>query len=152
MGLRAKLFLPLLLAIILFAAYIYALWMPRSLADAESTYQGSVTGHLESVAEGLIPLLLGSQLDAVYGNLNALLAKNADWVSIQLFDPEGRSLYPLHPSGIARGVATHDIRMLTREIRYLDLMLGTLEVKVDFTPRLAEIERRASFLLRIRGS
>jgi signal transduction histidine kinase len=147
MGLRAKLFLPLLLAIILIAAYIYALWMPRSLADAESTYRGSVTRHLESVAEGLIPLLLGSQLDAVYGNLDALLTKNADWVSIQLFDPQGRSLYPLHPSGIAKGVETHDLRMLTRDIRYLDLMLGTLEVKVDFTPRLAEIERRSSFLL-----
>jgi signal transduction histidine kinase len=142
MGLRIKLFLPLLLAVVLLAAYVHALWLPRLLADAESAYEISVARHLESVSEGLVPLLLGHQLDGVYGNLDALLEKNAGWVSIRLFDPEGRSLYPLDPSHGGPGDAHHDVRTLLRKIGYLDMELGTLEVKADFTPRLNEIRSR----------
>jgi signal transduction histidine kinase len=149
MGLRIKLFLPLLLAVVLLAAYVHALWLPRLLADAESAYEVSVGRHLESVAEGLVPLLLGHQLDGVYGNLDALLEKNAGWVSIRLFDPEGRSLYPLDPSHGGPGDAHHDVRTLLRKIGYLDMELGTLEVKADFTPRLNEIRSRYGDFLSI---
>lgn len=126
MSLRFKVFFPLLLAIILFAAYIYAFWIPRVLADAESAYQNSVKRHLESVAEGLIPLMLGKQLDAVYGNLDALLRKNSDWVSIRLYDPKGKQLYPFDGSGTSKADAGHGIRTLTQEIGYLEEKLGSL--------------------------
>ncbi|OGU09212.1 MAG: hypothetical protein A2075_00050 [Geobacteraceae bacterium GWC2_58_44] len=147
MGLRTKLFSPLLLAIILLVAYTYALWLPRVLADAENAYQNSVKIHLESVAEGLVPLVLGNQLDSVYGNLDALLGKNADWVSVELFDPVGRLLYPLDASRLSKGDERHDIRTLPQEVRYLDEKLGILEVKVDFTRMLNEIRERAIVLI-----
>ena len=147
MSLRFKVFLPLLLAIILLAAYIYAIWIPKVLADAESAYQNSVKRHLESVAEGLVPLMLGKQLDAAYGNLDALIVNNADWVSIRLFDPKGRQLYPFEASGATRAYAGNAVRTLTQEIRYLEEKLGSLEVRVDFTPRLNEIRKRSMVLI-----
>ena len=147
MGLRIKLFLPLLLAIILLAAYTYTLWLPQVLADAENAYQHSVKTHLESVAEGLVPLVLGNQLDSVYGNLDALLEKNADWVSVKLLDPGGRLLYPLDASRLAKGDEGRDIRTLPQEVRYLDEKLGILEVEVDFSRRMNEIRERSILLI-----
>ena len=147
MSLRVKVFLPLLLAIVLLAAYIYALWIPRVLADAEGAYRNSVGRHLESVAEGLVPLMLGKQLDAVYGNLDALLQKNADWVGVRLFDQKGRLLYPLGASGPASREDRPGVRTVTQEIRYLDEKLAAMELKVDFTPRLNEIRERSKALI-----
>ena len=147
MSLRVKVFLPLLLAILLLAAYIYALWLPRVLADAENAYRNSVGRHLESVAEGLVPLMLGKQLDAVYGNLDALLQKNADWVGVRLFDQKGRLLYPLGASGPASREDRPGVRTVTQEIRYLDEKLAAMELKVDFTPRLNEIRERSKALI-----
>ena len=95
MSLRTKLALPLVLTVILLTSYIYVFWIPRLLQNAEDDFQNYAERHLESVAEGLVPLMLGNQLDAIYGNLDALLTKNDDWVSIQLFDPKGRLLYPM---------------------------------------------------------
>ena len=147
MPLRLKVFLPLLLAIVLLTAYIYALWIPRVLADAESAYRNSVGRHLESVAEGLVPLMLGNQLDAVYGNLDALLEKNADWVGIRLIDQKGRLLYPLVASGPASGKGRAGVGTVTQEVRYLSEKLAALELQVDFTPRLNEIRERSKALV-----
>ena len=147
MSLRVKVFLPLLLAIVLLAAYIYALWIPRVLADAESAYRNSVGRHLESVAEGLVPLMLGKQLDAVYGNLDALLEKNADWVEIRLIDQKGRLLYPLVASAPASPKDRPGVRTVTQEIRYLDEKLAAMELTVDFTPRLNEIREGTKALI-----
>jgi len=147
MSLRVKVFLPLLLAIVLLAAYIYALWIPRVLADAESAYRNSVRRHLESVAEGLVPLMLGRQLDAVYGNLDALLEKNADWVDIRLIDQKGRLLYPLGASGPASRKERPGVGSVTQEIRHLDEKLAAMELTVDFTPRLNEIRERSKALI-----
>ena len=147
MSLRVKVFLPLLLAIVLLAAYIYALWIPRVLADAEGAYRNAVGRHLESVAEGLVPLMLGKQLDAVYGNLDALLEKNADWVEIRLLDQKGRLLYPLVASAPASPKDRQGVRTVTQEIRYLDEKLAAMELTVDFTPRLNEIRERSKALV-----
>lgn len=146
-SLRVKVFVPLLLAIVLLAAYIYALWIPRVLADAESAHRNSLRRHLESVAEGLVPLMLGKQLDAVYGNLDALLEKNSDWEGIRLFDQKGRLLYPLGAQAPASGVDRPGVRNLTREIRYLGEKLAVVELKVDFAPRLDEIRLRSKALI-----
>ena len=147
MSLRVKVFLPLLLAIALLAAYIYALWIPRVLADEEGAYRNSVGRHLDSVAEGLVPLLLGKQLDAVYGNLDALLEKNAEWVGIRLIDQKGRLLYPLVASAPASPKDRQGVRTVTQEIRYLDEKLAAMELTVDFTPRLNEIREGTKALI-----
>jgi|GEM_PF-1415140 len=147
MNMRVKLFTPLLLLSILLASYIYWLWIPKSIADAENTYLGSIKSHLDSVAEGLVPLMLGNQLDAVYGNLDALLKKNKDWVSIELFDQKGRLLYPLDASPISKEPAAHDFRVLRQKITYLDMNLGSIVVNTDLTPRLNEIKRQHVLLL-----
>lgn len=149
MGIRVKLFLPLVLLSAVLFSYMYWLWMPKSIVNAENTYLGSVQSHLDSIAEGLVPLMLGKQLDAVYGNLDALLLKNKDWVSIALYDPKGRLLYPLEASSVPKGTVAHDVRVLKQEITYLDSNLGRLVVNTDLTLRLNEIKRQHLQLLHL---
>lgn len=139
MKLRTKIVLPLLIASLLLTLYIFGVWLPRSLADAENEYRSSVGSHLDSVAEGLVPLMLGKQLDAIYGNLDALLKKNKSWVSLELFDAQGRLLYPIDTPGISNGHKGEDVRIFKQEFRYLDTNLGNLVAKVCFSERLDAI-------------
>ena len=139
MGLRTKIFLPLLFLGLLLASYIYAFWLPQLLARAENAYQASLTLYLDSVVEGLVPLLLGKQLDSVYGNLDSLFKKNREWVGLELLDPQGRLLYPLAPTALTSRCDVHNVKIMKRDIRYLDTKLGTLVTRVCFSERLKTI-------------
>jgi two-component system sensor histidine kinase/response regulator len=142
MSLRTKIFIPLLLSSILLVSYISGIWMPHLLKDEENANLMSLSRHLDSVDEGLVPLLLGKQLDAVYGNLDALLKENDDWISLELFDAQGKALYPLVAPVVPKGREAHEIRQLQQDIHYHDTQLGNLVLKVDFTPRLNEMKRQ----------
>ncbi|BCB26244.1 hypothetical protein SKTS_11300 [Sulfurimicrobium lacus] len=138
MSLRAKLLYPLLLIGLLIGIYLYAIWVPRTLANDEAAHFRAVDQHLDSVVEAMIPLLLGSQLDIVHENLNALKAKNPAWVDIRLVNAEGKQLYPLASSAKQSGQLTSPgVRTLEKKIRYLDTDLGTLVARVDLAPSLA---------------
>ncbi|MDA8429755.1 MAG: ATP-binding protein [Geobacteraceae bacterium] len=147
MGLRTKIFLPIFLASVILAAYISAVWTPRWRSGVEAIYRESEKRHLESVADGLVPFLLGNQLDGIYSTLDALLSKNGNWVDIQLFDPHGRVLYPLDASRLPKGNESHDIRILSQDIQYAGSRLGKLAVKVDLTGQLRAINTWCSHLL-----
>lgn len=138
MSLRSKLLLPLLLIGLLIGAYLYGSWIPRILANDEASHLRAVDQHLDSVAESLIPLLLGSQLDIVHENLNALKKRNPAWVDFKLINAEGRQLFPLatSPKSPDRTFSA-DVRILQKKISYLDTDLGTLIVQVDLAPSLA---------------
>lgn len=146
MSLRIKLYLPLLLLSALLGSYIHGIWMPRALKDAERGYRSLLARHVDNVADGLVPLMLGRQLDAVYGNLDHLLKENKDWLAARLFDADGGSLYPLEapPPPNAR-----DVILLKQRIRYLDTNLGELVVMVDLSPRLNELRRRNRMLIHL---
>jgi signal transduction histidine kinase/CheY-like chemotaxis protein len=149
MGLRTKIFLPILLVGILIASYIAAIGIPRLRADVEAIYQQAEQGHLRSVAEGLVPMLLGNQLDEIYGNLDALLKQNEDWVDIRLFDSKKRSLYPLDAGRFRKAHEARDLLVLSQDIQYLNTTLGTLEVKTDLSRHLAEIRKWSVNLLSV---
>jgi len=138
MSLRQKLLTPLLLISLLMGGYLNAVWIPRSLMSAQAEHLKFVERHLDSVVEGLIPLLLGNQLDILYENLEVLKKKNDDWIVVRLFDAHNRQIFPLFsaqpPPSAASGQNIHTIE---KQIRYLDMALGRLVVSVDLAPSLA---------------
>ncbi len=143
MSLRARVLLPLGFFSLVLLGYLYGFWTPRALADARAEYQDSTQRHLDSVVVGLTPLLLGHQLDTIFENLDALKETNEDWVGIELSDPGGQGLYPLR--GLAPPAADlpqQEVHVLRRPIDYLGGQLGTLTVRVDFAPRLAQVEQQ----------
>ncbi len=142
MSLRTKVLLPLAFFCILMFGYLYGYWMPRSLDTLRIEYRKSIERHLDSVAVGLIPLLLAHQLDTVYENLDALRDKNGDWVSVELDDGNGKSLYPL--GGVptqSKVLPAGEVHVLERRLDFVGMNLGTLIVKVDFAPRLSPLEK-----------
>ncbi len=141
MSLRIKVLLPLAVFSILLFSYLYGYWIPRSINADEADFQKTTESHLESVIEGLIPLLLGHQLDTVYENLDSLKNRNKDWLSIRLAGPAGRIIYPLRPLPLPDN-RTRYVRTVERPVSYLDMNLGTLIVQVDFTPHLADLRKR----------
>lgn len=136
MGLRTKILLPLFCFGALVVTYLYAYWMPHSLSHSVAEYHKSTERHIDSVIEGLIPLLLGHQLDTIHENLNTLGHKNYNWVSIRLVSPEGKTIYPLQARKLPAGAAMQDVHIFEKQIGYLGMDLGKLIVHEDCGPRL----------------
>ncbi len=137
MTLRWKLLLPLLVASLLMVAALHRLWLTPALERIETTEVESVRRHLDSVAEGLVPLVMSMQLDVIRENLDSVLAKNPDWVSLTLKDLQGRQLYP--PRLDDRGAAIRlpqDPRQVTLDVRYLGRNLGHLHALIDLGPHM----------------
>ncbi len=149
MSLRAKLLLPLLLIGVLMGAFLFGKWIPDSLTNDEADHLKMAGQHLDSVAEGLIPLLLGNQLDIVHENLTALKKKNPAWTDIRLTNGTDKQLYPLASAQPPKDSPNPDMRTLHKPIAYLNMNLGTLSVQINLAPALenARRENRALALI-----
>jgi signal transduction histidine kinase/DNA-binding response OmpR family regulator/HPt (histidine-containing phosphotransfer) domain-containing protein len=114
--------------------------------EAEEAQARLIGRHIDSVVEGIIPLLLGDNLDTVYENLNALRQKNGEWTRIKLLNAKGDVLYPLRGKleDVPLGV---DSRDFVRPIEFGGTVLGQLEVAVDMRPFLAKVHAQHDELL-----
>jgi len=140
MGLRQKFLLPLFLISLLVGGLLHFVWIPASIRSAEETHLRLIERHLDSVVEGLIPLLLSDQLANIYENLGALEKRNGEWHQVKLSNAKGQQLYPLKRanSGDAGPAPSPAERQLSRPIRYIDIDLGQLEVTIDLRPFIAD--------------
>jgi diguanylate cyclase (GGDEF)-like protein len=151
MKLRAKLFLPLLLFSLMFGLYFRFLWLPDTTQSMLTQSEQNWHAHLNSVAEGLTPLLLENQLANVYENLDVLLEQNTDWLFIKLTDSSGIRLYPLD-SLPDRKTSPLYTRSHVVSVGFVKPYLAKLEVTRNITPLLTEIdnlEKRLSIVLLI---
>lgn len=139
MTLRSKTFLPLALLSGLFFLFLYGYWFPQSLRNLEQQELRATAHHLNSVAEGLTPLLLAHQLDTVYGNLDAQLEQNKEWVSLRLTDSDGRLLYPVQEPPAAQ---SKDFRMVEHRLQFLGNDLGNLSLTINIASTTAAAEKR----------
>jgi len=135
-GLRLKLLVPLALTGAGLSAYLDWVWLPRLEADAAAEQVRVVERHLDSVAEGLIPLLLARQLDSIHENLNALRAKNDDWIAVRLTE-RGRQLYPLPGAPPPPARPGGSPRVMEKVVSLDREELARLAVTVDLAPGLA---------------
>lgn len=137
MGIRFKLFAPLLMLSAFLAYHAHYNLLPKFTHFVEVDNKLKMAAHLRSVAKGLEPLLLENQLAVIYENLDALLQDNKDWVGIQLHDPNGRMLYPLLDDEPV--VTGKNMYPVVQEIAHLDYPLGSLKVIYDLTNHLAKL-------------
>ncbi|WP_139379512.1 response regulator [Zoogloea sp. LCSB751] len=137
-SLRWKLLLPLLLGSALILAGLNFVWTPRYLEDQRTEYLEEVNHHLDSVIEGLVPLMLASQLDIITENLGELQKKNRDWHEIRLIDARGRQIYPPMVGAPAAIVAHPAMQVIDKDIAYLGVPAGHLRVQIDLSRWLAK--------------
>ncbi|MBS1139412.1 MAG: multi-sensor hybrid histidine kinase [Proteobacteria bacterium] len=153
MSLRWKLLLPLLIASAVVLAYLNFVWSPRYLATQKTEYLHEVDHHLDSVIEGLIPLILASQLDIINENMGELIKKNQEWRQIVLRDGRGRQIYP--PMVGSPLIAEEHAGLLTLEkpIGYLEQPIGRLSVQLDLSDWLEKRkEQHAQLTLLFAGA
>ena len=135
--LRWKLLLPLLLATVLTVFAMQRFWLQPALAQIEASQLQSVQRHLDSVADGLVPIVMGSQLDIINENLTSLLQKNPDWLSITLVDSRGRQLYPLKLAALPEPQQTPgDARSVSLPLRYEGHELARISAVFDIAPHM----------------
>lgn len=154
MSLRWRLLLPLLLASLAALFFLHFVWLPEYLAHQKAEYLEEVDHHLDSVIEGLIPLVLSSQLDTIQANLDELKRKNPQWRHIRLDNERGQQIYPPRIDGAAPASEAlplpAQLQPLVKEIAALGQPLGHLRVQVDLSRWLAlryEQHRQLSMLL-----
>lgn len=138
MNLRQKLLLPLLLICALIGGLLQFTWIPDSIRKAEDSNLRLIERHIDSVAEGLVPLLLGGQLANVYENLDALEKRNSEWQDVRLINADGQQLYPLQQARAGQQPNLTTAHTLKRPIRFLDKDIGQLQVTVDMQPFIAD--------------
>jgi len=145
MSIWLKLYLPLLCIIggvILYSIYV---WMPHSINISISQSERHIQKTLEVAGEGLIPLLLESQLDSIYNNLDALSKSNPEWVYLALSDSNGVSLYPFEenpPNNLP-----DYIKVIELPIKTGDSIIGNIKLHYDFSSIIKEISNNVLKIL-----
>ena len=137
-SLRWKLLLPLLLGSALILAGLNFVWTPRYLEAQRTEYLEEVNHHLDSVIEGLIPLMLANQLDIITENLGELQKKNPDWHEVRLSDEHDRQIYP-PMVGAPEAISVQPaMQLIDKDIAYLGVPAGHLRVQIDLSRWLAK--------------
>ena len=140
MPLRLKLLLPLVVACLLALAYIDLVWSPRAMESARQQHMEEVGRHLDTVVEGLVPLILTNQLDLIQANLGELKKQNAEWQYILLVGAEDKQIYPLLLAGTVQAPEVGpNMQVLEKDIAFLGKRLGKLVIYVDYASWLDQI-------------
>lgn len=139
MGLRTKIFLPLLALGAVLIAYSSLVWLPGFVEKEHHHHVHHHQNELNILAGALVEPLLQQNLSSIYSTLNELRAENPAWSALVLVDESGRTLYPLDlpEDQDARGSQ----EVLTQAVTYADQSLGTLSLVVDLGPVLEKDER-----------
>jgi signal transduction histidine kinase/ActR/RegA family two-component response regulator len=144
-NLRPKLLGPLLLVSASAGTYLYGVWSPTAMRQAEEAQLGLIARHVDSVGEALVAPLLSGQLAMIHDTLGALRKKNREWRDVRLVNESGQQLYPLLGAEVTP--AGPELKTLMAPVALLDMRLGTLTVVVDMAPFLEPVRARYRTLL-----
>jgi len=128
MGLRFKIFFPILILSLAFATYLQLIWLPKVSRLVENNYQVELKSHIKSVSESLIPFMIENQLANIYETLDSLLKQNANWVVIELKNSQGQRLYPLNE---LTDLSQPNLKLMEQKVGFMEPYNGVLHVWVD---------------------
>ncbi|MGE5506227.1 MAG: sensor histidine kinase [Actinomycetota bacterium] len=146
MKLHQKLLVPLLAVFLAVVGYVYLAWIPALRDDAEAEVLNTLSHHLDSISEGLVPLMLASQIDVVHENMNALLATNPDWREVIVTDKAGRQIFPLIGKKPPPPTPDQVLHRFDKPVSIGPVELGRLTVVVDRGPGVQRLRQRMSEL------
>lgn len=139
MGIRLKLFLPIILSFGLIVSVVHFHWLPILLEHERSTIIERESDVLRAIGPGLIlPIFIGD-LGTIYATLNHQIEINTDgWKRLVLENSEGKRLYPLTLAPI-----TNDgLLYVEREIKWEGRTVAILRLHVDWQEkRLLQMQR-----------
>ncbi|MBF0248118.1 MAG: response regulator [Alphaproteobacteria bacterium] len=137
MTLRLKILALQGLVAIAVVGYLVFAWLPDADDNLTRRAAADTERHLDTVVESLIPFLLQGQYASIQENLDAVKARNPEWVALALFNDEGVRIYPV-VAGAPTRAETRELQRLARNVVFENAILGRIEVSVDLQPVLAE--------------
>jgi diguanylate cyclase (GGDEF)-like protein/PAS domain S-box-containing protein len=144
MPLKIKLFIPLLGVALLGGIFLTTFWLPHNQNLLTQDHKRLLSIQLENISESITSLLLEQDLGGIYASLDALRRRNKSWLSLKLYDEQGRLTYPLENTTVTTNQYIHRV---THPIRYKGTELGRLEVVADFTDRHLKLEAQRRQLI-----
>lgn len=125
----------------LITSYAWFIWLPQSIKTSVNQSKALLEKTLESVGEGLVPLLLENKLSNIYDNLNIVMKKNPDWTYLALDNAEQQPYYPFEEKPLP--AEKDDKKILKHDISVGEKSLGTLTLVHDFSRLAKEIKVNA---------
>jgi len=137
-GLQIKILLPLLIVTTLLSSYIYLYWIPSSISLSNKHTIEQLTKSMEIVSEGIIPYIINHSFSNIYDNLDSVLYKDDSWMSIQLFDENNQSIYPLDTPPVYE--ENDNIKVVSHNIKYNNKILGKMILTFNLEEKIANIK------------
>jgi PAS domain S-box-containing protein len=132
MRLRTKLLLPFLLAYGLILALTHLVWQPLTIEHERENFLAAHETILRTLEPDLARSLLAGDLGAVYSSLNFEMALHrGTWRRIELFNADGKRIYPLVPAEGTPGAAT-DLHLIKHRIIWEKKAIAELRLEADW--------------------
>ena len=95
MGIRLKLFVPMLLLIVAVSIILHFYWLPDYLESEKENYIKKENINIELLSTALIPSLLTNDISQIHATLNKVLKSHKHWYSIKVVNADNIRIYPL---------------------------------------------------------
>jgi len=140
LGLRSHIFLLQASVMVVLVFFLYAFWTPSLLERERFQYTSSIQSHINTVGEMMVPVILDNQIASIYEILDSLLNTNPAWETIELFDGDGRHVYPLEMIEPKTDHLHDSSQMFVQPIMLNGAKLGELRLHVNFKNHLASTQ------------
>lgn len=126
-------------------AYMVFYWVPSVESGAAQRVKAVTQRHLDTVVEALIPFLLQQEYASVNATLDAVKARNPEWVRLELYSANALRIYPIveKPKKILN---RENLNVFERDITVKGKLLGRLIMSADLEQARHE-RRRETFQL-----
>lgn len=95
MGIRLKLFVPMLLLILAVSLMLHFYWLPNYLKGERESFVKNEIFYIELLSTALTPGLLTNDISQIHSTLNRVLVNRKHWYSIKLFNADNIKLFPI---------------------------------------------------------
>jgi diguanylate cyclase (GGDEF)-like protein len=131
MNVQVKLTMPVLIAVILFAAVVHFYWAPRQYEQTRQQAFAHLEQEFLAMDSGLIRNLLENDYAAIYSTLNEQIRiHRGAWQDLTLIDSEGKRLYPV--SEYEEKHLHEYFFPVSHKIEFEGILLGTIRLHVDW--------------------
>ncbi len=131
-----------LIGVTLLSVYLFVI--PNSANENRLWLEDVVAQEVRVRANSLIPELLEDNIAVTWESLDIIKSEHPSWKHIELFDAEGKLLYPL---SVNEPLLSNYIIKLEEDISLYSDHLATLKVWVDLEPQLTQLNHTLPLLL-----
>ena len=140
MGIRGKLLLPLLALVIIIIGSVEYYWGPKFVKQAKTQHLAQQKIQLGVLEIALVEPMLNSNLAQIHLILDNVIAEYPEWIQLELRTPDHHRLYPIDELSDVAG-SEHVFRH-THLVEYLDSALGTIDLTVDVSGFIKDVEHQ----------